>query len=250
MADLQQLVTKQVSSWTKEREKIEHLIQDHKIEAGARASEIRPVITLSRQRGCRGKELAKLLAHDLQYGMMDQSIIDYIADHMGVRSEVVEMLDERDRSELELWFQEIFTGSVFARDDYIKELGEVVKSTSLLGGVVILGRGANYLLQESNIYRVRLVAPLETRIQTLVQQEGKTEKQAREDIERTDKDRQRFAKRYFHKDINDPGDYDMILNMGSHTLDGAVKVIISGLRSQGWTFEKTGGDMRQRRAET
>lgn len=51
-------------------------------------------------------------------------------------------------------------------------------------------------------------------------------------------------KRYFHKDINDPVDYDLILNLATHTLEGAVKIILSALRAKGWTMKLTGGDKR------
>ena len=244
MSNLHHLVSKQITRWNKDQAAWEKMMQEQKGTEAVRPADIKPVVTISRQRGCRGRELAKLLAHDLQYGLLDRSIINYIAEHMGVRSELVELLDEHDRSELELWIGEMLSGTIFHHDSTIRALGEVVKSISLHGGVVIVGRGANYFLPASQAQRVRVVAPLSTRINTLVDLEGKEENEARNEIERVDGERAQFVKRYFRKDINNLIDYDLTINMVTNTLDGAVKTIITALRARGWTLQQTGGNRR------
>lgn len=246
MTDLHHLVGKQINRWNRERDTVERLIKEHEIDAASRPSELKPVVTISRQRGCRGREFAKLLAHDLHYGMLDHSIIEYIAQHLGVRSEVVELLDERDRSDLELWCQEMFSGHVFHHDDYIRELGEVVKSAALHGGVVIVGRGANYFLKESHVYRLRLVASEAARVDNLVKMEGMSPDHARNEIARVDEGRAHFVKRYFKKDIDEASDYDLTINLATNSLDAAVKTVVSALRARGWSVEQTGGDRRAR----
>ena len=85
---------------------------------------------------------------------------------------------------------------------------EQIKTASLQGGVVILGRGANYLLGGSPAYRIRVVAPLETRIRNLMDSIGMSENQAREEIRTIDHDRAQFVKRYFQKNIDDPTEYE------------------------------------------
>jgi cytidylate kinase len=246
MHNIHHIVDRQINRWNLERVSFEKRRREEQLPLAERPAAAKPVVTVSRQRGCRGKELARLLSQELQYGLFDRQIIDYIAQHGSVRREVVESLDERDRSELELWIEGLLSMRITDHDDYIGALGEVVETTALQGGVVILGRGANYLLSETWAYRIRIVAPACARIRNLIDLEGMTESQACEEIRSVDRDRAQFVKRYFHKDINDPADYDMILNLATHTLEGTVKIILSGLRAKGWAMELTGGDKRAR----
>ncbi len=244
MSDIHRIVNKQVNRWNVEREILDRRHIEEEAGRAVRPSEQRPVVTISRQRGCRGKELGKIVSHELRYGLFDREIIEYIAEHASVRREVIESLDEKDRSDLELWIDGILSGRIVDHDDYIRNLSKLVKTTALQGGVVILGRGANYFLSQTSAYRVRIIAPLSKRIENLISQEGMTEKQARDEIERVDRNRAEFVKRYFQKDIDDSLAYDITINLGSHSLDGAVKIILSALRAKGWTVAQTGGDKR------
>ncbi|MFB3787859.1 MAG: AAA family ATPase [bacterium] len=242
MPDIHHIVSRQVRRWMQDREIQERARQEH--QEALRPCEIKPVVTVSRQRGSRGHELAKLLAHELNYGLFDHKIVNFIADHIGARSELVESLDERDRSELELWVKGMLSGNIFSHDHYIHALIEVLKTVSLQGSVVIVGRGANSILAGTNAFHLRVVAPEKVRIRNLVELEGMTEALAAADIKRVDRERADFFKRYFHKDINDPTQYDMVINTANTPLDAAVKTVLSALRARGWTMELTGGDKR------
>lgn len=245
MSDIHVIVSRQVKRWDMERMAYEQTVKKDKEDA-EHSAKTKPVITISRQRGCRGHELAKLLAHELKYGLFDRKIVDYIVQHMGIRCELVESLDERDRSELELWVNSILTQHVFDHDDYIRALGEAIKTTAIQGGVVILGRGGNFLLADTPSFHIRLVAPEAIRIRNLRELEGMSESHAAEEIKKVDKARADFIHRYFKQSIDDPTAYDLTINMGKATLDGTVKIVRSALRARGWTLEATGGDKRKR----
>ncbi|RJP20749.1 MAG: cytidylate kinase-like family protein [Candidatus Omnitrophota bacterium] len=246
MHKIHQMVSRQVHQWNLERKAYEDRKKTEQIDLPDKLAKLRPILTLSRQRGCRGSELARLIAHDLHYGLFDKEIIDYIAKHMGVQSEVVESLDEHERSELELWIQGMLSQRIVDHDDYIHALSECVKTASLRGGVVILGRGANFLLADTPSYHIRLIAAKEYRIRTIMQVEGLQETEAREEVEKTDHERALFAKRYFQKDFDNPLEYDLILNAETNTLDGIVKIVRSALLARGWSIEKIGGDKRKK----
>ncbi len=247
MRDIHQLVSRQVRRWNVEKKVRQESKESEKPETAGKEAEIKPVLTLSRQRGCRGAELARLIAHDLNYGLLDKEIVNYISEHMGVRSEFIESLDEQDRSELELWIKGMLSNQIIDRDDYNHALAEIIKTASLQGSVVILGRGANYLLEDTPAYRIRLVAPEQQRIQTLCHTEGMSEQEAQEEVKRSDEERANFIERYFQADINNPCDYDLLLNVGTNTMDGVVKIVRSALLSCGWSVYETGGDKRNRK---
>lgn len=245
MTDIHQIVSRQVKRWEMEKSVYEAALKE-KPESAERPANVKPVITVSRQRGCRGHELAKLLAHELKYGLFDRKIVEFIAKHMGVRSELVESLDERNRSELELWINGLLSQRVFDRDDYIRSLSEAIKTVALQGGVVILGRGGNFLLSETPAFHLRLIAPESVRVRNLCQLEGMTESQAMEEIKKVDRERANFIQRYFHRAIDDVDAYDISINMARNTLDGTVKIIRSALRARGWSLDVTGGDKRKK----
>ncbi|MEW6238594.1 MAG: cytidylate kinase-like family protein [Candidatus Omnitrophota bacterium] len=244
MTDIHQIVNRQINRWNQEISLYkESLKLDESAEHPAKA---KPVVTLSRQRGCRGREFAHLLAHELHYGLFDRQIVNYIAEHMGVRSEMVESLDEHERSALEIWVQGMLNQRLVERDDYFRALAEAVKTISFQGGVVILGRGANFLLRRTNAFHLRLIAPIEIRIRNLADYRGVEPSEAEKEIERVDGERAQFIKRYYRHDINDPCVYDLTINMENTTLDAAVKIALSALRARGWSLELTGGDKRTR----
>lgn len=236
MTDIQQIVSRQVKRWNVERSAFEDE-RPHPDETGKPRPPAtgKPIITISRQRGVRGREVARLLAHELGYGLFDKQIITFIAEHLGVRSELVESLDEQDRSELELWFGNLISHRVFDHDGYLQGLIEVIKTAALQGCVVILGRGANCLLRESPGIHIRLIAPEENRIRTLVEVEGMEEEAARKEIRQVDAERANFVKRYFKANIDDPYGYDLIINMEGATLDAVVKTVACAVREQGWS---------------
>jgi len=78
----------------------------------------------------------------------------------------------------------------------------------------------------------------------MVEIEGMTEAQAAAEVKRVDRERADFFRRYFHKEINEPTQYDMVINMANTSLDAAVKTVLTALRARGWTMELTGGDKR------
>ncbi|MGI6457540.1 MAG: AAA family ATPase [bacterium] len=239
MHTIYHLVSRQINRWN-----LEHQLLHKKDSSLAHSVVVKPVVTISRQRGALGWMLAKQLSEELQYGFFDRKIVDFIAQDAGVNAELVESLDERGRSELELWVQNLLSDRVFDYDTLIQELSKVVKATALQGGVVILGRGANFLLQDSNALHIRVVAPEEVRIQNIVNREGLTSQEARQEIYLKDRERANFVKRYFHCDIESPLAYDLVINTGRVSLEESIKIVLTALRSRGWSMEATGGDKR------
>jgi cytidylate kinase len=72
---------------------------------------------------------------------------------------------------------------------------------------------------------VRLVAPLETRVEYCHKTYGMTLDEARKFCVSEDLGRERYLKTYFHADINDPLHYHLIVNTGLVSYDDAAKLI-------------------------
>ena len=114
-------------------------------------------------------------------------------------------------------------------DDVSRVLMRVIGTIGRHGKAVIVGRGANFILPPENRFRVRIIAPLELRVNHVAETYGVTKKEAQRRVLRTESDRQAFVRKYFYSDISDPANYDMILNTGTLSVESAAAAICSAL---------------------
>jgi len=170
------------------------------------------VVTVSREHGSRGAHFAMILAEKLGYQLIHKEIVDAICASSGYRKRIVESLDERYRSRLEMMADSIFSGQMMDHSDYTRNLAQVVLSMARLGGVVLVGRGGNFILGPAKGFHIRFVAPVKHRIDNLVTYRGVSEKDAADAIERSDDERRELMRKIFDADIDDPHHYDMMVN--------------------------------------
>jgi cytidylate kinase len=189
-----------------------------------------PTITISRQAGARGEEIAQALADRLGYSFFDQEIIDHIAAARDLRRRVLEMLDEHTVSGIKLWAESIVSGKYLDQTDFVRYLARTVRAIHSHGRAVILGRGANYLLADTAAFRVHIVAPLETRIRTFATERKVDPEAARREIEASDVARREFIHRSFGARWDDPAAYDLTLNTAGLPVETAVSMIEDSLR--------------------
>ena len=123
-----------------------------------------PVLTVSRQRGSGGTILASRLAERFGYTLLHRDVIDRICESSGYKRRIVESLDGHARSQLQLWVESVLGGAYVDASDYVRALLEVIYSISQLGGVVVVGRGANFILGHERGFHLRVVAPREVRV--------------------------------------------------------------------------------------
>lgn len=117
-------------------------------------------------------------------------------------------------------FDRSFSGVVALVEDHIFQ-------HALKDNVVIVGRGGNWLLRDvSYALRVRINGPLEERIQRVCDREDVNRETAERMIEFSDHERSCYVRRVYRRDISDPGDYDLVLNLGKLSFDEVVSVIV------------------------
>ena len=108
----------------------------------------------------------------------------------------------------------------------VRQTSETILKLASLGNVILIGRGGNVITARlPNMLHVRLVAPLEERIEYARKTYGMTKTEARKFCVSKDLGRQRYLKKYFHADINDPLLYHLIINTGLVGYDDAAKLI-------------------------
>ena len=198
------------------------------------------VITVEREYGSGGGEIAKKVADRLGWKLWDQLLTNEIARLMECDCRVVEeRAEKRDPLTYRL-FRAFMRGShegslnaprmKMADADCIREVTErVVKQVAERGNCVIVGRGSAYYLQKrADAFHVFVYAPVEEKVRRL-QAQGKTSQEAAQLIESVDRDRGAFIKQYFGVDWPDRQRFDLMIN-STIGEEGVVETILDGVR--------------------
>lgn len=217
---LEALIDRQLRRWENER---------RTTPSGSVATEpkvaIQPVITVSRQHGSRGSEVARRLADRFHYTLLHRDIIDRICESTGYTRRLLEALDEHARSQVTIWIESMLWGKYLDGTDYAVALLKTVRSIAQLGGVIVVGRGANFIIGPDAGVHVRIVAPREERIAALMRRKALTEADATREVEAVDEERMKFIRKLFGRSADDPLAYDLIVNESGRDLDSLVDLV-------------------------
>lgn len=202
------------------------------------------VITISREYGSGGGEIAARLASRLNWQLVDHEVVYEVARRLGVtvgdaarRDEQAEPLVEQvlrsfrsvDPTPLSLVGANDAIASPEAHD-YANALRETVLGAAYAGNVVIVGRGGQAILRDwRDALHVRIVAPLAMRVAYVAGREGLDRASAQRRIQKKDQDRQRYLRATHDTRVEDPVHYDITLNTGILDLDSCVDLIALAL---------------------
>ncbi len=189
-----------------------------------------PVVTLSRGCGAQGGQLARLLADKLGVCCYDREILDGVARRAAVDIELVKSLDEHARRSRGDWWRSLVQGKGVSRDDYARHLLQVVLGIARTGGVIV-GRGANLILEPREAFRVRVVGSLSGCAARVAEREGLGMEAARQRVTRFDGDRSRYIRRLYGADVDDSRRYDLVMNSDRLAVPGMVDTILAGMRA-------------------
>jgi CMP/dCMP kinase len=207
------------------------------------------IITISRQYGAGGSEVARRVAAALGWRVVDNELVEAVAARAGLqpadvaeREERVAGFIERLARTLAASTPELFPGSVaggtvpkLQEADLVRITESVVEEIAAEGRVVLVGRAAPAVLaRELDTLHVKLVAPRAYRIQTAAERLGMDPDDAAALLEETDSMRARYHRQYYKRDWNDPVNYHMVLNTGVLGLDGAAAIIADEAKRRSW----------------
>ena len=207
------------------------------------------LITISRQYGAGGSEIARRVAVALGWRLVDNELVEEVAARAGVPAEQVAEREERAPSFVERLARtlaastpELFSavpGGTFPKlqeADLVRITESVVAEVAARGRVVLVGRAAPAVLaQERESIHVKVVAPKPYRIRAAAARLGADPQKAGAAVEESDATRARYHRQYYRRDWNDPVNYHLVLNTEALGLDGATDVIVARARALGWT---------------
>ncbi len=187
---------------------------------------VHPVITISREYGAQGAAVARIVASELGFQYWDQDLVHEVSKNTTTPEIVLAALDEHKRHMITETLAVMFAKSTITSTEYLQELARVIGAIAQRGSAVIVGRGAQFILPSSIALRVRIVAPLTSRIQGVALRRGVSPKQAQTMTAKADAERAAVARDGHHKDINLGQHYDLVLNTSTLSLQQCRDFIV------------------------
>jgi hypothetical protein len=191
-----------------------------------------PWITISTQLGAGGPELAEGLAAQLGWQVFDKEILGEIAKHTNSREKVLSRLDDHAVGAFEDYVANLLVPGNLGRSAYALELMRVLWAIARQGQAIMLGRGANWLLDPRYGLRLRAIAPVETRAAWLTRTQKISTADAIRRVEEDNVDRAKFMRQVYKQDIDNPLGYDLVVNLGTIALEPAVDLVVAALASK------------------
>lgn len=219
-------------------------------------------ITISRQFGSGGDEIADLISTSLNLhifdkfsiaraardsGLSDQEIIDFSEDNYKVRNFLDRVFNRSQViTQVQYWKEEPSGNRIpetvqLNEDIALALVKNAIRSAHRMGDVIIVGRGGQAILKdESNVLHVRVIAPMESRIQKVKERLKAAEKKYPADISirrdaqdlilARDEASKDYLGRFYNLDLDNPLLYHMVINTGKMSVPHAAELIVQAIR--------------------
>ena len=180
------------------------------------------VITISRQSGSGGEEVARQIAGRLGYRLVERELINQAALRAGAPEVALAMIDELNLFGLSLTGEDCRA--------YLAAVKTVMEELAAAGNVVIVGRAGQVILaDEPQSLHILILAPIELRAEHLARQCDISAKAALERVKSSDRHRRIYLRRFYDIRWDDPSQYDLVLNMTRITPESAVDLICQAI---------------------
>jgi len=177
------------------------------------------MITISKQLGSLGTEIALAVAEKLDYEYVDKEKIGKILADFGFGAPEVEKFDEKKPP--------FWDSLSIQRTNFLYSIRAAIYDFARKGQEVIVGRGGQVLLKNlPGTLHVRIFAPFDLRVKRLAERERVDEKHAVRMIRRSDQDSAGYIHSFFNADWNDASLYDLLINTERLSLSTAVQLIL------------------------
>jgi cytidylate kinase len=197
-----------------------------------------PVVTISREAGCRAHEIADAVAARMQsrssatsspWTVFDRDLVDrVVADH-GLPERLARFMPEDRISDVADTLEEFF-GLHPPSAMLVRKTAETILRLAEIGNVVIIGRAANIITHElPYAFHVRIVGSFERRVRRVEDARGLSTSVAESDVRRTDASRRNYAQKYYGRRVDDPLLYDLTINTDRLKTDEVAELIVAGV---------------------
>ncbi len=187
-------------------------------------------VTISRQMGSLGSQVARQAAELLGYRLLWREVINQAAQKAGAPEMALAEIDELGLLNIRTTKQTL--------QRYRECLEQVIIDQANQGNVVIIGRAGQAILgSRPDVLHVRVIAPLLLRAERRAVQKDVSWDSAMAQIEASDHNRIRFLRRLFQVKLDDPLLYHLLINTGSMQIAQAASLIAHAAREIDLTME-------------
>ena len=202
------------------------------------------LVTISREFGAGGSELAAALGTRLGWPVLDHDIVHRVAEELRLDDDTVERLDEhwpsllaRIANVLIVPQPEMFTfvpaSDVTSHDAIAEAARAVIEEAAASPPLIVVGHGAQCILAgRPDAMQVRVVAPHAARLRRVTKRLNVDQGFATTLIRQADYDRRMYVQRHFHRDWQSPLLYDVQVNSGRLSIDECASLIAELVRSR------------------
>jgi cytidylate kinase len=197
--------------------------EDHR-DGAPSPSPVRPFITISRQAGAGGHQLAEALLESFAeeadrqlfggWQVFDRRLCELVAETPAYSRSMSALVDEEYHTRTDEFFRRILSPTA-DQDQMMLHVFEVVRAVASVGKSIIVGRAGSEVTREMAAgISIRLVAPQEVRIKGVMDYYELGERAAKDKAAKLDASRARLLKSHFGVEIDDPTRYDAVWNTG------------------------------------
>jgi len=196
------------------------------------------VLTISREFGAGGRTLGKKVANELGYTLVDEDIVQMVAERAKVSKKTVKAMEKEAGGSLMKFMNYIVPQNQINRlldnqrgyldeEIYVNTLTEIITDLAEEGNCVIVGRGGQYVLRDhAAAFHLLLVATHEDRVKFMMQNYNMKEDQAKDTIRVHGKRRRNLYRKFGKEDYDDPLLYHLSLNMSKLSIEKATETAI------------------------
>ena len=177
------------------------------------------VITMTREMGSLGRDVALGLSDRLGLELVQHELVEHIAEKMHMQESSVNRFLEGRSSLLERWGINENDMSLFTMEELL--------AVAQRDNVLIRGWGATYVLREiAHVTCVRICAPVAMRAGNVMERVGIADRDvAMKEVRRNDASYARRMQHLFHVDYRDPMFYDMVFNTEKVSVDACIEMV-------------------------
>ncbi|GBD87620.1 cytidylate kinase [bacterium BMS3Abin03] len=197
-----------------------------------------PCVTISRETGAGVQAVCKHLISileensykdDIHWTFFDRKLIEKVLEDLHLPKRISEYLVEDKYRYISSAINELL-GLHPTQWTILHKTTETVLQLARMGKAVIVGRGGNIITSNlKNVFHVRLIAPIEKRIDHVMEIMNLNNDEARAYIKKEDTARKMYLKSNFGKDVSDPLSYHIVLNTGMLSYKEAAEIIASAV---------------------
>jgi cytidylate kinase len=179
------------------------------------------IITISRQMGSMGTEIAQAAAKEINYEYMDKNKIAEALRKYGLQPREIETFDEK---------KPFWDYISIQRKKSLHILQALIYDLARKDNMVIVGRGGQVILKDfPGVLHVRIIAPFAIRIQRIMERGARDQKEAAEVLRRSDRDSAGFIRAYFDVDWDNQDLYDLVINTRKLSVEVGARIILESV---------------------